>query len=307
LPTEREGIAIMTPVIARTREELRALRADIRDWPIALVPTMGALHEGHRALIRHAHEVADVVAVSIFVNPLQFGPGEDLDRYPRTLGEDLEACAEEGVDIVFVPDRAVMYPAEPEVTVNAGRMGALVEGACRPGHFDGVLTVVMKLLNLVRPTHAIFGEKDAQQLAVIRRMARDLDLPVRIVACPTVREPDGLALSSRNRYLSVPERRTALALSRALRSGAEVAAEGPAAVRQAAQTVLDEAAKADPPLRVDYLTLVDPVTFADVDGAHTGPAVLAVAGRVGTTHLIDNVTLHLTSLDSPLTHHAEES
>ena len=294
----------MTPVIARTREELRALRADIRDRPIALVPTMGALHEGHRALIRHAREVGDVVVVSIFVNPLQFGPSEDLDRYPRTLDDDLEACAEEGVDVVFVPDRAVMYPAEPEVTVNAGRMGTLVEGACRPGHFDGVLTVVMKLFNLVRPTHAIFGEKDAQQLALIRRMTRDLDLPVRIVACPTVREPDGLALSSRNRYLSVPERRTALALSRALRSGAEVAAGGPAVVRQAAQTVLDEAAKADPPFRLDYLTLVDPATFTDVDGVHTGPAVLAVAGRVGTTHLIDNVTLHF---NSPLIHHAEES
>lgn len=291
----------MTPVIARTRGELAGARP--AHGTIALVPTMGALHDGHRSLIRRARELADTVAVSIFVNPLQFGPGEDLDRYPRTLGADLEVCAEEGVDIVFVPSREVMYPAEPEVTISAGRMGTLVEGACRPGHFDGVLTVVAKLFNLVRPTYAIFGEKDAQQLALIRRMVRDLDLPVRIVARPTVREPDGLALSSRNRYLSAPERGTALALSRALRCGAESVAGGPAVVLRAAQEVLDEAVKADPPLLLDYLALVDPVTFAEVDGAYAGPAVLAVAGRVGTTHLIDNVSLCF----APLTHHAEVS
>jgi pantoate--beta-alanine ligase len=297
----------MTPVIAQSREELLALRAGIRDWPIALVPTMGALHEGHRSLIRHARELADVVAVSIFVNPLQFGPGEDLDRYPRTLSADLEVCTEEDVDIVFVPTREVMYPVEPEVTISAGRLGTLVEGAFRPGHFDGVLTVVTKLFNLVRPTYAIFGEKDAQQLALIRRMVKDLELPVRIVARPTVREPDGLALSSRNRYLSAPERQTALALSQALRRGAELAAEGPAAVLGAARAVLDAAATADPPLRVDYLALVDPATFAEVDGAHAGPAVLAVAGRVGTTHLIDNIAVRLPPAHSPHIHRAEES
>jgi pantoate--beta-alanine ligase len=289
----------MTPVIAQTREELAALRTGIRDWPIALVPTMGALHEGHRSLIRHARELADVVVVSVFVNPLQFGPGEDLDRYPRTLGTDLEVCAEEGVDIVFVPSRDVMYPAEPEVTISSGRMGTLAEGACRPGHFDGVLTVVTKLFNLVRPTYAVFGEKDAQQLALIRRMVQDLDLPVRIVARPTIREPDGLALSSRNRYLSPPERRTALALSRALSRGAGSAAGGPAAVLRAAREVLDEAVKADPPLHVDYLALVDPATFAEVDEAYAGGAVLAVAGRVGATHLIDNVSLRLTPTTRP--------
>ncbi|MBC6458846.1 pantoate--beta-alanine ligase [Actinomadura sp. HBU206391] len=284
---------MVKPLVAETREELAAARAGIRDWPLALVPTMGALHEGHRSLIRRAREIADVVAVSIFVNPLQFGPGEDLDRYPRTLAADLRACADEGVDLVFAPKPGVMYPSEPEVRISSGRMGEIVEGIHRPGHFDGVLTVVTKLFNLVRPTHAVFGDKDAQQLAMIRRMVRDLDLPVAIVGCPTVREPDGLALSSRNRYLSEAERRTALSLSAALGAGAEAVAEGPEAVVRAAQAVLDTAAKADPPLSLDYLSLVDPATFTDVDALHAGPAVLVVAGRVGATHLIDNMPLSL--------------
>jgi pantoate--beta-alanine ligase len=287
----QKGTATVKPLIAETREELAALRADVRDRPLALVPTMGALHEGHRSLIRRAREIAGVVAVSIFVNPLQFGPGEDLDRYPRTLEDDLKTCAAEGVDLVFTPTPEVMYPVRPEVTVGSGRMGSIVEGVHRPGHFDGVLTVVSKLFNLVRPTHAVFGEKDAQQLALIRRMVRDLDVPVEIVGCPTVREPDGLAQSSRNRYLSGPERRTALALSTALRTGAERTGDGPGAVRRAAQAVLDEAVKAEPPLQLDYLSLVDPATFAEVAASYTGPAVLAVAGRVGTTHLIDNLPL----------------
>jgi pantoate--beta-alanine ligase len=297
-----EGIQIVKPLVAETREELAAARAGIRDWPLALVPTMGALHEGHRSLIRRAHEVADVVAVSIFVNPLQFGPGEDLDRYPRTLATDLRACADEGVDLVFAPTPEVMYPVAPEVRISSGRMGAIVEGSHRPGHFDGVLTVVTKLFNLVRPTHAVFGDKDAQQLAVIRRMVRDLDLPVEIVGCPTVREPDGLALSSRNRYLSEAERRTALSLSAALSAGAGLAAEGPAAVVRAAQAVLDEATKADPPLSLDYLSLVDPATFTEVDALHTGPAVLAVAGRVGATHLIDNMLLSFPAVVADAAH-----
>jgi pantoate--beta-alanine ligase len=287
---ERKGSATVKPLIAETRAELAAVRADVRG-SLALVPTMGALHEGHRSLIRRAREIADTVAVSIFVNPLQFGPGEDLDRYPRTLADDLRACREEGVDLVFAPTPEVMYPQPPEVRVGAGRMGTIVEGVHRPGHFDGVLTVVTKLFNLVRPTHAVFGEKDAQQLAVIRRMVLDLELPVEIVGCPTVREPDGLALSSRNRYLSAPERQTALSLSLALRTGAVLVGEGPGAVLRGAQDVLDEAVKADPPFQPDYLILVDPATFAEVEGSYTGPAVLAVAGRVGGTHLIDNMPL----------------
>ncbi|GAA0334913.1 pantoate--beta-alanine ligase [Actinoallomurus spadix] len=282
----------MTPIIARTREELTAARAS--QGTLALVPTMGALHEGHRSLLRRARELADTVAVSIFVNPLQFGPNEDLDRYPRTLPDDIEICAAEGVDLVFAPTVDVMYPPTAlgaRVTVDSGQMGTIVEGACRPGHFDGVLTVVLKLFNLVRPDVAVFGEKDAQQLAMIRRMVADLNVPVRVVGSPTVREADGLALSSRNRYLSPAERLTAVSLSMALRAGAEAAGDGPAKVVRAARTVLDGAIAADPPLELDYLVLVDPETFQEVDDAHTGPAVLAVAGRVGTTHLIDNVPL----------------
>ncbi|MCP2342873.1 pantoate--beta-alanine ligase [Actinomadura rupiterrae] len=277
-------------MIAKTREELAAVRSGVRGT-LALVPTMGALHEGHRSLIRHARRAADAVAVSIFVNPLQFGPGEDFDRYPRTFAADLEACAAEGVDLVFAPTREVMYPREPMVTIEPGAMGRVVEGETRPGHFAGMLTVVAKLLNLVRPDVAVFGEKDAQQLAMIRRMAADLDLPVEIVGGPTVREPDGLALSSRNRYLAEDERRTALALSRALRAGADALGGGPSAVTGAARAVLAEAASAEPPLALDYLVLVDPATFTEVAEDHVGPAVLAVAGRVGSTHLIDNVPL----------------
>ncbi len=280
----------MKPVIARTREELAAARARI-EGTLAFVPTMGALHEGHLSLMREARRNADKVAVSIFVNPLQFGPGEDFDRYPRTFEADVEACAAEGVDLVFAPTREAMYPDEPQVTIKSGPMGEVVEGAARPGHFDGMLTVVLKLLNLVRPDAAVFGEKDAQQLAMIRRMVADLNVPVRIIGGATVREPDGLALSSRNRYLSEPERRTALALSRALRAGADAADDGPDAVLRAAGAVLDGAATADPPLALDYLVLVDPATFTPAAGG--GPAVLAVAGRVGVTHLIDNVHLQL--------------
>ncbi|GAA3972578.1 pantoate--beta-alanine ligase [Actinomadura viridis] len=284
----------MTPVIARTRAELAAARSRVQGT-LALVPTMGALHEGHRSLIRAAREHADTVAVSVFVNPLQFGPGEDFERYPRTLDDDLAVCAAEGAGLVFTPSREVMYPAEPQVTIRSGPMGERVEGITRPGHFDGMLTVVMKLFQLVRPDAAIFGEKDAQQLAMIRRMVADLDVPVRVVGAPTVREPDGLALSSRNRYLSEPERRTALSLSRALRAGEDASAAGPAAAVEAARAVLDKAAAEDPPLALDYLVLVDPATFTEIDDAHRGPAVLAVAGRVGTTHLIDNLPLRFGS------------
>jgi pantoate--beta-alanine ligase len=274
---------------AVTRARVRAWRA--RGETVAFVPTMGALHEGHLSLMRLAHRSADAVAVSIFVNPLQFGPGEDFDRYPRMFDADVEACAAEGVAQVFAPAHDVMYPDEPQVTLRSGPMGEVVEGAARPGHFDGMLTVVLKLLNLVRPDVAIFGEKDAQQLAMIRRMVADLNVPVRIMGGATVREPDGLALSSRNRYLSQAERGTALALSRALQAGADAAAEGPDAVIGAATAVLDKAATADPPLVLDYLALVDPATFAQVTSG--GDAVLAVAGRVGATHLIDNVHLQL--------------
>ncbi len=254
---------------------------------LALVPTMGALHEGHRSLIRLARERAAHVAVSIFVNPLQFGPTEDFSRYPRTFDADLEVCEAEGVSVVFAPSAEDMYLPDRQVGVSAGGMGAVVEGEFRPGHLDGVLTVVLKLFNLVQPDVAVFGQKDAQQLAVIRRMVADLNLPVSIVGGPTVREPDGLALSSRNRYLSPDDRVTALALSRALTAGA--GRRAPAEIRRAALAVLE----AEPSLALDYLVLVDPATFAEVGDGHAGEAILAVAARVGSTRLIDNVTLDI--------------
>jgi pantoate--beta-alanine ligase len=261
---------------------------------VVLVPTMGALHEGHRALLRRAREIASpngCVVVSVFVNPLQFGAGEDLDRYPRTLNDDVLIAAEEGTDVVFAPNAAQMYPRPQLITVDPGPVGRILEGESRPGHFSGVLTVVAKLLRLTRPDAAVFGEKDAQQLALVRRMAADLDLGAEIVGVPTVRDADGLAISSRNRFLSAAERRTALLLPAALRAGQEAAHAGPAAVRKAAGEVL--ATTAEPPLRLDYLALVDPDTFEEAGDDHAGPARLLVAAQVGTTRLIDNTPLSL--------------
>ncbi|GAA3696621.1 pantoate--beta-alanine ligase [Nonomuraea antimicrobica] len=275
----------MDLIVARNREDLVKAR---RAGTVALVPTMGALHEGHMSLIRQARVRADQVVVSVFVNPLQFTPNEDFSRYPRTFDADLDACRTEGVDVVFHPAAEDMYALDRQVGISSGEMGARVEGVFRPGHFDGVLTVVLKLFNLVRPDLAVFGQKDAQQLALIRRMVTDLDLPIEILGVPTVREPDGLALSSRNRYLSEDDRRVALALSRALRTGA--AQFTAATIRAAAQEVLDAAG---PDLGVDYLALVDPATFTEVGDDFGGVAVLAVAARVGGTRLIDNVTLTL--------------
>ncbi|WP_377274176.1 pantoate--beta-alanine ligase [Peterkaempfera sp. SMS 1(5)a] len=261
-----------------------------------VVMTMGALHEGHATLVRAARErlgPEGTVVVTVFVNPLQFGAGEDLDRYPRTLEADLELAAEAGADVVFAPPVEEVYPGgEPQVRIAAGPMGERYEGASRPGHFDGVCTVVAKLLHLTAPDVAFFGEKDAQQLAVVRRMATDLNFPVEVVGVPTVREGDHVALSSRNRYLSEVERVSARELSRALLTGVQVAPKGPAAVRRAAQAVLEAAAGAEPPVVLDYLALIDPADFTEAADDHTGEAVLAVAARVGTTRLIDNVRIH---------------
>jgi pantoate--beta-alanine ligase len=270
--------------LMHTRAELAAAVADRGE--VAVVMTMGALHAGHRELMRVARERAAVVVVTIFVNPLQFGPNEDFDKYPRTLAADVEACRAEGVDVVFAPSRDEMYPGgAPSITMNAGPLGEILEGASRPGHFAGMLTVVQKLLMLTRADVAYFGQKDFQQLALIRRMVRDLELGVEIVGVPTVREPDGLALSSRNRYLTPAERRAALALSRALREGAGYTdAES---VLRFATKLLDE----EPGVRVDYLALTGP----DLGPAPAeGPARLLVAARVGATRLIDNVGLTLT-------------
>jgi pantoate--beta-alanine ligase len=271
------------PEIARTRNELMALRAAL-PGRVAVVMTMGALHDGHAALLTAARRAADELIVTVFVNPLQFGAGEDYDRYPRTWEADLQVCADGGAAVVFAPTRDEMYPHDdPQVRVSAGPLGDRLEGEHRPGHFDGVLTVVLKLLHLTRPDVAVYGDKDAQQLALIRRMVDDLDLLVRVEGVPTVREPDGLALSSRNRYLSVRERADALALSRALAAGADAASQGAAAVLTAARDVLQDAGGVD----VDYVELVDDVTWQPA-GRHTTVGRLLVAGRVGTTRLIDN-------------------
>ncbi len=285
----------MTPVLARTRLGMTAARK-LLGSPIVLVPTMGALHDGHIALLRRAAALSQPngsAVVSVFVNPLQFGAGEDLDRYPRDLDADMAICEREGVALVFAPGDAQMYPREQLITVDPGPMGQVLEGASRPGFFTGVLTIVLKLFQLVGPRVAVFGEKDAQQLALIRRMTEDLCLGVRIVSVPIVRDPDGLAVSSRNAYLAAPERATALALSLALRAGRQAGASGPDAVLAAAQPVLDEAAKADPPLVLDYLALVEPDTFTQVKPGFAGDALLLAAARVGKTRLIDNTPLAL--------------
>jgi pantoate--beta-alanine ligase len=283
-----------SPVLARTREELAALLADARRSgdPIAFVPTMGALHDGHASLVRVARAATDgPVVVSIFVNPMQFGAGEDLDRYPRTLDADLEVCAAEGVDVVFAPSVEEMYPGgfshesvHDGVTVAPGALATILDGESRPGHFDGVLTVVAKLFGLVRPDVAVFGQKDYQQLTLIRRMVRDLCLGIEIIGAETVREADGLALSSRNRYLDTAQRQTAVALSRALRAAQERAAYGVPAARWAAMSILN----VEPGLDLDYLAL----TSTDLgEPPETGEGRILVAARVGSTRLIDNMPI----------------
>ena len=290
--------AASSPLLARTRAELAAARAglDPRTGPVVLVPTMGALHVGHERLLRAARTLAGPrgsVVVSIFVNPLQFGPGEDLDRYPQTLDEDLARCARAGAQLVFAPSATEMYPGgKPEVTVDPGPMGQVFEGQFRPGFFGGVLTVVLKLFHLTRPATAVFGQKDAQQLALVRRMVTDMNLDITIESVPTVRDADGLATSSRNRYLSAADRAVALTLPRALRAGQARAAEGfgdAAAVLAAVREVL----AAEPALAVDYAAVVDPGTFGSVGPGQAGPALLVAAAKEGGTRLIDNVPVVL--------------
>ncbi|MCZ2836267.1 pantoate--beta-alanine ligase [Modestobacter sp. VKM Ac-2985] len=280
------SLSVRSPVVAETTAELRRLRVDL-PGPVVLVPTMGALHEGHRTLVRAARQHGGSVVVSVFVNPTQFGPGEDFDRYPRTWDADLTALAQEGADLVFHPPVDEVYPPGAlGVTVQPGTLGEVLEGAVRPGHFAGVLTVVAKLFGLVRPDVAVFGEKDYQQLTLIRAMARELALGVRVVGVPTVREDDGMALSSRNRFLSLEQRRAAAALSAALRAGVQAGPQGADAVLAAARAVLAEA----PDLLQDYLELTDP----DLGPAPVaGSARLLVAARAGSTRLIDNTAVEL--------------
>jgi pantoate--beta-alanine ligase len=286
------------PHLASTREELADALAPRRraGATVGVVTTMGALHEGHASLFRTAREgVGDgPVVATIFVNPLQFGAGEDLDRYPRTFEADLAICEREGVDLVFSPTLDEVYPGgDPVVTLDPGPLGVELEGASRPGHFRGVLTVVAKLFGLVRPNLAVFGEKDYQQLVLVRRMSQDLCLGVEVVGAETVREPDGLALSSRNRFLGPDDRQVAAVLNRALRAGQERAAYGLPAARSAAMRVLDEVP--DSGLDLDYLAIRTPELDEIAEPPPAGPvaARMLVAARVGTTRLIDNLPLTL--------------
>jgi pantoate--beta-alanine ligase len=263
----------------------RALRATGRR--VMLVPTMGALHEGHLALVRAAKRVPGaVVVVSIFVNPLQFGAGEDLDAYPRTLDDDLAVLRAEGVEVAFTPTAADMYPDGPRTTVLPGPLGAELEGDARPTHFAGMLTVVLKLLQIVHPDRAFFGEKDYQQLVLVRQMVDDLNVGTQIVGVPIVREPDGLAMSSRNRYLDEADREQAGALSAALLAGMYAASRGASEALDAARAVLDEV----PAIDVDYLEVRD--TWLGPAPAE-GPGRLLVAARLGRTRLLDNIALDI--------------
>jgi pantoate--beta-alanine ligase len=274
-----------------TSAELRAALAAARSdgAVVGFVPTMGALHAGHRSLLAAARRETGFVVASVFVNPLQFGPTEDLASYPRDRDGDLAVLEAHGVDLAFLPGEKEMWPAEPEVRLRVGALGERLEGARRPGHLDGVATVVAKLLLLVGPSRAYFGQKDAQQLAVVRRMVADLAFPNEIVACPTVREPDGLAVSSRNAYLSAEERARAAVLYQGLlagRSGWAAGERDPAAIEMAAEELL----RSSPGVEVEYVALVEPDGFGPVGRAEAGH-VLAVAARLGRTRLIDNVIL----------------
>jgi pantoate--beta-alanine ligase len=276
--------------VTATRDGLRAASdaARARGAIVGLVPTMGALHEGHRSLLRRARGECGFVAMTLFVNPLQFGPDEDLAAYPRTRDHDLAAAEEQGCDLVFAPDESEMFaPGPPEVTVDPGPLGARLEGASRPGHFEGVLTVVAKLFGLAGPSRAYFGEKDAQQLELVRRMSGDLDQPIQVVGCPTVRGPDGLALSSRNGRLTPDQRGAATSLVRALSIGARLVGQG----EGNADAVRAEMARrigAEPLAALDYVAAVDDRTWQDV-GRIEGPVRLLVAAAFGGTRLIDNL------------------
>ena len=278
-------------VTARTWRELRSLllAGTAGGERVGFVPTMGALHEGHLKLVDTARRSSDVVVMSVYVNPLQFGPNEDFKKYPRDLEADSALAADRGVDILFAPADDEMYAAKPTVTVSVGAIGEKWEGKTRPGHFDGVATVVAKLFNMVRPDVAAFGQKDLQQVAVIRALIKDLNFPVELIVMPTVREPDGLALSSRNRYLNPAERKDALILSRSLDSISLLFKNG----TTNAELLLTAAKRlfaTVPSAQLDYIAIVDPGTFESREQGQKGDAVI-VAAKVGTTRLIDNLIL----------------
>jgi pantoate--beta-alanine ligase len=273
--------------IAETRAALRKLRAQNRT--VGLVPTMGALHVGHISLVRAARAQTDVVVATIFVNPTQFAPNEDFSKYPRTFEEDCRLLEQEGVDLLFAPAAEEMYPPGASTFVEVGGISDRLDGVSRPGHFRGVATIVAKLFHIVSPDRAFFGQKDAAQVAVLRSMVRDLNFPLEIVACPTVREPEGLALSSRNRYLSPAERQMALTLRRTLTEIEMRATQGEERSSGLIETGLEVLSRA-PEVRLDYLKIVDPDTLEDVDEIRNG-ALVAIAAWVGATRLIDNIVL----------------
>jgi pantoate--beta-alanine ligase len=281
------------PVIATTIAEVRRAVAQARQQglSVGLVPTMGALHAGHASLIRAARAETGLVVVSVFVNPAQFGPNEDFTRYPRTWDHDLEVCAREGVDLIFAPEAETVYPPGFRTYVEVHDMQDVLCGPGRPGHFRGVATVVLKLFNMVQPDVAYFGQKDAQQARIVRQMVRDLDVPVRLRVCPIVREPDGLALSSRNRYLDADQRRHAVVLHRALETGRGLIAAGerdPAVVQQAMTRLI----VGTPGAALDYAAVVDYETLRPLERLR-GEVLLALAVKFGTTRLIDNLLIQL--------------
>lgn len=267
-------------VIAARRESKR----------VALVPTMGALHDGHLSLVRAASTRADYVAVSVFVNPTQFGPSEDFAAYPRDLARDMDLLRAEGVDLVFTPSAEEMYAADAQVTVDPGPLGSIWEGASRPTHFRGVCTVVAKLLSIVAPDLAFFGEKDYQQLQVVRLLVRDLDLPVKVVGTPTIREPDGLAMSSRNVCLSAGDRAAATVLYAAVRTAETLALDGECDAGALADAMC-ECVAAEPAAVLDYAAVVDADTLAEIGTLGPAPARAIIAARVGVVRLIDNIAL----------------
>jgi pantoate--beta-alanine ligase len=280
----------MSLQIVRSVAELRALLRPVRlsERTVGLVPTMGAFHDGHRSLMERAADCNDLVVVSLFVNPTQFGRGEDLSRYPRDEARDAAIAEAAGVDVLFAPSVEEVYPDGHATTIHVGGLTESLEGAHRPGHFDGVATVVAKLFNMVQPDVAYFGQKDAQQALVIRKLVRDLDIPVRIEICPTVREADGLAMSSRNAYLDEHDRMQAAALRRALDAAERAVARGErdaAQVSAAARAVLAEHA-----IEPEYVALVGPETLTPVERVD-GEVLLALAARVGPARLIDNTIL----------------
>jgi len=285
----------LTRTIAETRAAIAGLRAQRRT--IGLVPTMGALHQGHLSLVRAAKSRCDAVVATIFVNPLQFGPNEDFSKYPRTFDADCALLEAEGVDLLFAPEAAEMVPPGATTFVEVEEIQGRLDGASRPGHFRGVATVVAKLFHIVGPDEAFFGQKDAAQVAVLRRMVRDQNFPLEVVVCPTVREPDGLAMSSRNRYLSPEDRQHALALSRSLHAVEEKIAAGiheSAPLIEAGLAVL----AAVPGVRVDYFRIVDPGTLEDLPDVRRG-ALIAVAAWVGPARLIDNLLVQPPQLTQP--------